>query len=446
MQLGELDLSTGALLDSSLVHAQYRMSLGYDPDRDRQVFGLMGGDRFRLYTHSLDPAHDVRVEPEAGVLMRSNLIQIMDGEGEILVPLAQEADRWEFVSSVDGKTRFISDDWYVATPSFFEPDGRQLVYTRQQNHLDFHLIEPNTFLFQSLWPYRWLILISVLPTTIVLIAILTVRWLRSRRAYRKMLERKNIQLQNLTHDAFRKLEQYRKQVALTLHDEVNGELAGLQFSLQCLQRDGESLQGLDGRPLTDTVSELVQTIRSLSRRLHAPVLDAPLAYILDQVGRDFTTRFQLPCEVVVDSTLDAPANVRSTVYSILQEAMNNVARHARATRVQILCEIVDANADGTSVSKDGSGRGDRPEKPVKLRVVLRDDGVGIDPGDLEKTDSLGVPGMRERARSVGGQFVIRRATPRGTEIQLTVPGFLQRAEDGFAGAAPLRERAQTNQA
>jgi signal transduction histidine kinase len=96
-----------------------------------------------------------------------------------------------------------------------------------------------------------------------------------------------------------------------------------------------------------------------------------------------------------------PAVVETTVYRVVQEALTNVRKHARATRVGLIAEW----------------------RAEQLRVVLEDDGVGFDGGAVvsEKGQRLGLRGMAERARLVGGELEIEAVPGRGTTIYLVVP-------------------------
>ena len=97
--------------------------------------------------------------------------------------------------------------------------------------------------------------------------------------------------------------------------------------------------------------------------------------------------------------------VRDDLYRIAREAVGNAFRHANAKQVELELQYDDA--------------------VFTLRV--RDDGVGIDPQVLRsgrRKDHYGLPGMRERATSIGGQFELWSELNSGTEIQVTIPGTI----------------------
>ena len=85
------------------------------------------------------------------------------------------------------------------------------------------------------------------------------------------------------------------------------------------------------------------------------------------------------------------------IYRVAQESLTNVARHAEASRADVVLR-----------REDGA-----------VLLVVRDDGVGVPPdADL---DANGIRGMRERALLIGAELVIRRGGPRGTEVRLRMP-------------------------
>jgi NarL family two-component system sensor histidine kinase LiaS len=91
--------------------------------------------------------------------------------------------------------------------------------------------------------------------------------------------------------------------------------------------------------------------------------------------------------------------VASHAFRIIQEALTNAIRHARATRVEVTVR----------------------RSPQTLTLGVRDNGVGFAPDALSGLASLGLVGMRERALACGGTLVIRGEPDRGTEITATIP-------------------------
>jgi len=108
----------------------------------------------------------------------------------------------------------------------------------------------------------------------------------------------------------------------------------------------------------------------------------------------------LECRVVVgiDEERLTPEQTIA-LYRIAQEALTNVARHARASRVDVSLQ----------------------ETPEGLRLAVADDGVGFDPALVDDEGCLGLRGIRERSRLLGGQCTVTSRAGRGTEIAVIFP-------------------------
>jgi len=92
-------------------------------------------------------------------------------------------------------------------------------------------------------------------------------------------------------------------------------------------------------------------------------------------------------------------DVEAAIFRIVQEAMTNIARHSNASRLEV------------TVRRDKG----------KLVVAIRDDGRGITESAINDRRSIGLIGMRERARSIGGLLEVSRLADHGTRVALTLP-------------------------
>jgi PAS domain S-box-containing protein len=222
-------------------------------------------------------------------------------------------------------------------------------------------------------------------------------------------------------------EEERRHLARELHDEIGQALTAIGIGLQAVRRARpgavashlDECIGLVDRAIQSHLDECIglvdraiQQVRHLSLDLRPSMLDdlglvAALRWYVDgqaqRVG--YRARFISDADEI---GLD-PA-VATAAFRVTQEALTNVARHAHARRV------------GVSVRRrDGA-----------LRLVVRDHGVGFDPGASSRRGSrgegLGLRGMRERAALLGGRIDVRSRPGRGTRVRLTVP--LGQAEGG----------------
>jgi signal transduction histidine kinase len=199
-------------------------------------------------------------------------------------------------------------------------------------------------------------------------------------------------------------ERERKFWARELHDETLQGLAALRVLLGSALRVGtpEAMSGaIDQAP--DELGGEIDKLRALITELRPAALDelglmAAIEALTERSattgGLDIKTDFALP-ETWGRERLDP--EVESTVYRLVQEALTNVVKHARAERVDL------------KVSMDGDA----------VTVSVRDDGVGFDPATT--SEGFGLVGMRERLELIGGHVQVSSAPEQGTEVRAELP-------------------------
>ncbi|MFQ5883090.1 MAG: ATP-binding protein [Candidatus Methylomirabilales bacterium] len=220
-------------------------------------------------------------------------------------------------------------------------------------------------------------------------------------ALRESIMTQQDRLRALTGGMLQAREAEARRIAHELHDEVGQVLASVHIALDDLiQRNPENaaiLRGLHG--LLDRVEE---QLRRLSRELRPPILDdLGLAPALEWLAEGMAERSGLTISVDV-GVGRLSTTVETTLYRVVQEALTNAVRHARAKRVRL--EV-------------------RAEGPV-IMAVVQDDGRGFDVGATlaRRGDrGLGLIGMRERVEALGGEMNIVSAPGKGTELSVTVP-------------------------
>lgn len=199
----------------------------------------------------------------------------------------------------------------------------------------------------------------------------------------------------------------RRRIARELHDDLQQRLAAISMELAAVRHElGETnervSEGLK-RAVEMNVAAIVATRRVIAG-LRPRVLDElGLPEALRELADRFGLTHGLHCTVEVrggDAASQALGPQEADcLYRITQEALNNVEKHARASTVKI---VLDLDAERTA------------------RVEITDDGVGLSDADLDKAQSFGVLGMRERALDFGGSLEVQRAEPRGTLVQATI--------------------------
>ncbi len=202
-------------------------------------------------------------------------------------------------------------------------------------------------------------------------------------------------------------EEERTRIARDLHDGSNQLITGTLYEIQAAQ---ESLLG--GRreaavEKLETAKELLRKIESENRRiisgLRPSALDIQgLVPALKWLASTFQGQYPFTCSLRVSGELVRLSPTAETaVYRIVQESLNNIAAHAQAHRIQVQIDF----------------------RPARLRVVVKDDGVGFDYERALTAASgrMGLIGMRERAHSIGGAIEIQSVRGQGTRITLDVP-------------------------
>ncbi len=218
------------------------------------------------------------------------------------------------------------------------------------------------------------------------------------------LRRSREQLRELSRHVQDAVEEERIRIAREIHDVLGQELSLLQLELGLIQgRLPRSEKEL--RTKAKTMSRLIDTsIRSVQRisaDLRPTLLDnIGLGAAVEWMVKDFQKRSLIECEISIEPPQLRMDPGRSTaLFRILQEALTNVLRHARATKVEVHLAKSDRAAT----------------------LTIRDNGIGIRPDRITDSKSVGLTGMRERAFPWGGKVEIRSKEKKGTEIIATLP-------------------------
>ncbi|MCC2956517.1 histidine kinase [Massilia sp. IC2-477] len=213
-----------------------------------------------------------------------------------------------------------------------------------------------------------------------------------------------------SHDQLRQLssalqtirEEERTHIARELHDDLGQLLASLRMDLTLLQSN--KLPEASQRLIEGMETNLLMAIASLRRiatNLRPRALDeGGLYFALQGLRDDFSERHGIACTLLAEESelrLDDAAS--TAIFRIVQEALTNIARHAGATRVVLNLDRVNH----------------------ELLLTIRDDGRGIRSEDMEKKESLGLVGMRERVWAMHGEITISSDETPGTRIDIVLP-------------------------
>jgi two-component system sensor histidine kinase UhpB len=199
----------------------------------------------------------------------------------------------------------------------------------------------------------------------------------------------------------------RTRVARELHDQLGQALAAVKIDLcwlaEQLASAAPSRQQIKQKigVMTGLVDETIVRVRRISSDLRPPILDklglvAAIEWHLEAFERQAGIRTTLSSSV---EHIDIDDGRATAVFRIVEEAMSNVAAHARATRVAV------------AITRDHQ----------RLRLTVTDNGTGIAPGRSVSRDSLGLRGMHERAELLDGTVDVRPHSPRGTIVSIAIP-------------------------
>lgn len=212
------------------------------------------------------------------------------------------------------------------------------------------------------------------------------------------VDARTAELRALLSHVERAREAERALLSREIHDQLGHELLALRYAVdhtrQRYQRTPLLVDPNLGE-LSDMVQQTIEETGRLVSDLRPQVLDQlGLQASAEWLKRRAAERSGLTCHMAVRGDVEAISpEVRLAAFRILQESLTNVVRHAQARQVWI--EIARAERD-------------------ELHLLVRDDGIGI---SERGKHGMGLLGMRERARGLGGHLQIRRADPAGTEVR-----------------------------
>jgi PAS domain S-box-containing protein len=210
------------------------------------------------------------------------------------------------------------------------------------------------------------------------------------------------QLRNLAAHLLSVREEERARISREVHDELGQSLTAVKMDLAWLagrlpQRNGQMLKRIRStRQLADSI---IQSIRRISTELRPAVLDLGLAAAVEWQVQEFQARSGIQCTVRLLTREEVASNASTAMFRIFQETLTNVARHAKATRAEVVLQ----------------------KQRDRLVLLIRDNGRGFDQADPSLSKSLGLLGMRERAAILGGRVNISSAPGKGTTVTAWIP-------------------------
>jgi signal transduction histidine kinase len=251
--------------------------------------------------------------------------------------------------------------------------------------------------------YKLLWLSLLLGLFVALTAVMRLRVLERRSAEeRAIAEEAERQLRQLSQQLVATQEEERRKLSRELHDHVGQMLTALRMELGRMDRlraPAEARLAGAVAECRQLVDEVVRIVRDLALGLRPSMLDDfGLQPALEWHVRDVTRRYGVPVQLRLDGEFDTlPDQYRTCIYRVVQEALTNCVRHAQAGRIAVTV----------------SGCAER------LDLSVTDDGVGFDA--VRPCNGLGLRGIEERVRELGGVMTIRSATGAGTMLTARFP-------------------------
>jgi signal transduction histidine kinase len=212
------------------------------------------------------------------------------------------------------------------------------------------------------------------------------------------------ELRNMANRIVRTQEEERRGIAIELHDQIGQSLTGLKLMMNQAARtcpSGKCMEVLKESELV--IAEVIQQVREMSLKLRPSMLDD--LGLLPTLLWHFE-RYSKQTQITVNFNhqgLEGKHNpdISTTVYRVVQEALNNVARYAKVTEVDVSIQA--------------------QENTINLKI--EDRGCGFDIASASAKGSSGLSGMRERAQSVGGILTIEARPGVGTKITAELPSL-----------------------
>lgn len=222
------------------------------------------------------------------------------------------------------------------------------------------------------------------------------------------------QLQALSLRQQTLIESERKRIALEIHDELGQSLTALKMEIhllnQQIKKADNQVQAADVSTKLENLLQVVDTdiltVRRIATELRPPILDdLGLVAAIEWQSLEFQRRTGISCVLSTSiENIEPDTEFATAVFRIFQETLTNITRHAAANTITVNLKMVDN----------------------KLILRVEDDGLGIQENGLSGNRSLGILGMRERARKIEGELDIFNGAENGTVVLLTASLELNR--------------------
>jgi PAS domain S-box-containing protein len=230
-----------------------------------------------------------------------------------------------------------------------------------------------------------------------------------KRAEEALRESEN-RLRSLSSQLLTVQENERKRVAREIHDGIGQMLTAIKFKVEdTIQQKGKGNAGIKEKSL-ETIIPLIQgsieEVRRIQMDLRPSTLDdlgilATIDWFCREFGKIYSTIHIEKLTNIKEN--EAPAHIKTVIFRVMQEALNNIAKHSKANLIRLSLRKTEG----------------------KIELIIEDNGMGFDLEGLISMESskrgFGLPSMRERTELSGGVFVIESTPGKGTIIRAQWP-------------------------
>lgn len=244
-------------------------------------------------------------------------------------------------------------------------------------------------------------------------SVIVITDITERRQVEEELNRSREELRSLSRHLQSIRENESRRIAREIHDELGQALTALKMDISWISQRLPEAHNEQKRfmekisSMSKLIDETIQTVQEISAELRTGLLDdLGLIPAIEWLGQDFQKRTGVKCKFNLncdDSALGPDCS--TAIFRVVQEALTNVARHAKASRVSISLK----------------------ENAEKLDLEIKDNGKGIKEEEIFAPESLGFIGMRERLHPFGGVLRWEGIPRSGTTVSILIP--LQKAQE-----------------
>ncbi|MGZ5199857.1 MAG: sensor histidine kinase [Telluria sp.] len=226
---------------------------------------------------------------------------------------------------------------------------------------------------------------------------------RELRASESKIKRSNERLRRLAAHAENIKEVERKRIAREIHDDLGQNLLALRIEADMLSsRTAGHHPRLHARAqwTLEQIDATIRSVRQIINDLRPTVLDLGLDAAVDWQVSQFERRSGIACQVIRNGVeLHLSDTCATALFRILQESLNNVSRHAHATKVKVELQLT----------------------PEQVSLSVTDNGIGLPSAVRHKPGSFGLAGIEERVKMLGGEFNLISPFGGGTILHVSLP-------------------------